>query len=144
MFVDWLNSSPETRGYLSPLSDIVALLVFDHQMHAINLLTRLNWESRVASSHDRASVSDGALRGLVNELADTSCLWAGSALRAADAAPRLCGAPRVEDSEGSPWSFAWTAGPGQSPDALSMQLHGVFRGIRGFAARGEGRRCTAG
>ena len=70
MFVDWINSSPETRGYLSSSSDIVALLVFDHQMHAINLLTRLNWESRVASSHDRASVSGGALRGLVNELAE--------------------------------------------------------------------------
>ena len=70
VFVDWLNSSPETRGYLSPLSDIVALLVFDHQMHAINLLTRLNWESRVVSSREHASGSDGALRGLANELAE--------------------------------------------------------------------------
>jgi hypothetical protein len=70
VFVDWLNSSPEARGYLSSSSDIVSLLVFDHQMHAINLLTRLNWESRVASSHDRASLSDEALRALVNELAE--------------------------------------------------------------------------
>ena len=70
VFVDWLNSAPETRGYLSSLSDIVALLVFDHQMHAINLLTRLNWESRIASSNGHASVSDGTLRRLVNELAD--------------------------------------------------------------------------
>jgi hypothetical protein len=70
VFVDWLNSSPEKRGYLSSSSDIVALLVFDHEMHAINLLTRLNWESRVASSNGRASTSDPPLRGLVNELAD--------------------------------------------------------------------------
>jgi hypothetical protein len=70
VFVDWLNSSPETRGYLSSLSDIVALLVFDHQMHAINLLTRLNWESRVTSSNGQTSVSEGALRSLVNELAE--------------------------------------------------------------------------
>jgi hypothetical protein len=70
VFVDWVNSSPETRGYLSSLSDIVALLVFDHQMHAINLLTRLNWESRVASSDGHANLSDGELRRLVNELAD--------------------------------------------------------------------------
>ena len=55
VFVDWLNSSPETRGYLSSSSDIVGLLVFDHQMHAINLLTRLNWESRVAASGGDAS-----------------------------------------------------------------------------------------
>jgi hypothetical protein len=70
VFIDWLNSSPETRGYLSPLSDIVALLVFDHQMRAINLLTRLNWEARVASDNGTTSVSDPTVRGLVNELAD--------------------------------------------------------------------------
>jgi hypothetical protein len=70
VFVEWLNSAPETRGYLSPLSDIVSLLVFDHEMHAINLLTRLNWESRVKAAGDRASGSDFAVRGLVNELAE--------------------------------------------------------------------------
>jgi hypothetical protein len=69
-FIDWLDSSPETRGYLSPSSDIVALLVFDHQMHAINLLTRLNWESRVASGTHPTAGSDGTVRRLVNEFAD--------------------------------------------------------------------------
>ena len=61
VFVEWLNSSPESRGYVSGSSDISALLVFDHQMHAINLLTKLNWESRGAS---------GAPASLVSELAD--------------------------------------------------------------------------
>ena len=70
VFVDWISSAPETRGYLSSSSDIVSLLVFDHQVRAINLLTRLNWESRVASGEGRASASDSAVRGLVNELAD--------------------------------------------------------------------------
>lgn len=70
VFVDWINSAPETRGYLSASSDIAALLVFDHQMHAINLLTRLNWESRVASSHGSAGGLNGVLAQLVNELAD--------------------------------------------------------------------------
>jgi hypothetical protein len=70
VFIDWLNSAPETRGYLSPQSDIVALLVFDHQMRAINLLTRLNWESRVAPGGAAASVSVPEVRALVNELAD--------------------------------------------------------------------------
>ncbi len=70
VFVDWVNSSPETRGYVSSSSDIVALLVFDHQVHAINLLTRLNWESRVASSAGHASGLDGTIGRLVNELAD--------------------------------------------------------------------------
>ena len=63
VFIDWINSSPETRGYLSPLSDIVSLLVFDHEAHAINLLTRVNWESR-------AGAADGELQRLTDELAD--------------------------------------------------------------------------
>ena len=67
MFVDWIDSAPETRGYLSSSSDIVALLAFDHQMHAINLLTRLNWESRVAPGDGELG---GTRRRLVNELAD--------------------------------------------------------------------------
>jgi hypothetical protein len=70
VFVKWLNSSPESRGYVSPTSDIVALLAFDHQMHAINLLTRLNWESRIASGSGDPLASSGGLRRLVNELAD--------------------------------------------------------------------------
>jgi hypothetical protein len=69
-FVEWLDSRPETRGYLSPSSDIVALLAFDHQMRAINLMTRLNWESRVASSADGGASASGTVRDLVNELAD--------------------------------------------------------------------------
>jgi hypothetical protein len=69
VFIDWLNSTPEARGYLSPQSDIVALLVFDHQMRAINLLTRLNWEARVAPG-GAAAVSSPEVRTLVNELSD--------------------------------------------------------------------------
>jgi hypothetical protein len=87
VFVDWLNSSPETRGYLSPLSDIVALLVFDHQMHAINLLTRLNWESRVVSSQEHAGGSDGAVRSLANELAEY-LLFVGEAPPSVPLTPR--------------------------------------------------------
>jgi hypothetical protein len=49
VFLDWLASKPETRGYLSASSDVAALLVFDHEMRAINLLTRLNWEARLGS-----------------------------------------------------------------------------------------------
>ncbi len=67
VFVDWMNSAPETRGYPSASSDIVSLLVFDHQVHAVNLLTRLNWESRIASSEKAAH---SVPQRLVNELAD--------------------------------------------------------------------------
>jgi len=59
-FIAWRSSAPETRGYLSTESDIASMMVFDHQSHAINLLTRLNWESRI----------DGAWHEVANELVD--------------------------------------------------------------------------
>ena len=37
----------DTSGYLTEQSDIVALAVFEHQMHMMNLLTRMGWEARV-------------------------------------------------------------------------------------------------
>src|SRR5260221_14217948 len=70
VFVDWTNSAPESHGYLSAASDNVALLAFDHQRHANNLLTRLNWEARVASSTAPAIAADSKIRHLINDLAD--------------------------------------------------------------------------
>jgi hypothetical protein len=61
VLVDWMNSAPETRGYLSPSSDIAALLVFDHQVRATNLLTKLNHDARLAPY---------GVAGLVDALAD--------------------------------------------------------------------------
>ncbi len=44
----------DRETYLSPHSDIVALLVFDHQMGMINLLTRVGWEIRFALHEERS------------------------------------------------------------------------------------------
>jgi hypothetical protein len=60
----------ETDSYLSPYSDIVALLVFDHQARMMNLLTRLGWQTRIAAFERRAPASDPALRATANELVD--------------------------------------------------------------------------
>ncbi len=70
VFIQWLNSAPETRGYPSADSDISSLMVFDHQAHAVNLLTRLNWETRVAASQGRPDFANGTLGELVKELTD--------------------------------------------------------------------------
>jgi hypothetical protein len=50
-----LKGRLDTAAYLSPYSDIVALMVFEHQMHMMNLLTRIGWEARYAeySEHVR-------------------------------------------------------------------------------------------
>jgi hypothetical protein len=37
----------DLNGYPTPYSDIVALMVLEHQSHATNLITRLDWEARV-------------------------------------------------------------------------------------------------
>ena len=51
------DSTPEpvalpARQALTPHSDVVALMVFEHQMHLMNLLTRLAWESRTGGRVD--------------------------------------------------------------------------------------------
>jgi hypothetical protein len=43
----------DSPHYLTPHSDIVALLVFEHQMRMMNLLTRIGWETRVALGQSR-------------------------------------------------------------------------------------------
>ena len=40
-------------GYLSANSDIVALLVLEHQSHMLNLITRIGWEARMGSEAGR-------------------------------------------------------------------------------------------
>jgi hypothetical protein len=47
--------------YLTPHSDVAALLVFNHQMHLMNLLTRIGWQARVARA-DRDPAAVPALR----------------------------------------------------------------------------------
>ena len=44
----------DTSGYLTPYSDIAALMVLEHQTHMTNLLTRVGWEFRVAAYEGRA------------------------------------------------------------------------------------------
>ncbi len=44
----------DMTGYLSPHSDIVALLVLEHQVQMLNLITRAGWEARVGADAQRA------------------------------------------------------------------------------------------
>lgn len=42
-----LQGQLDLSGYLTPYSDIVALMVLDHQAHFSNLVTRATWEARL-------------------------------------------------------------------------------------------------
>lgn len=47
----------DLEGYLSPHSDVVALMVLNHQAHMANLITRIGWEVRTVLFR---SAADGA------------------------------------------------------------------------------------
>jgi hypothetical protein len=63
----------DASAYLTPHSDVVALMVLNHQVHMINLLTRLGWEARILA-HDSPATTTGGLpphvRDLVREFVD--------------------------------------------------------------------------
>ena len=53
LHVTSLNGRFDMTGYLSPHSDIVALIVLEHQAQMLNLITRLGWEARVGTEAPR-------------------------------------------------------------------------------------------
>ncbi len=48
-----LTAQFDTSAYPTPYSDVAALLVFNHQVRMLNLLTRLGWEARIAAAAGR-------------------------------------------------------------------------------------------
>ncbi|HYE86167.1 MAG TPA: hypothetical protein VEA16_07420 [Vicinamibacterales bacterium] len=65
-----IDARAQVSLYPLPTSDVVALMVFDHQGRAMNLLTRLGWESRFAAAENRVDFSRGELAGLLKETVD--------------------------------------------------------------------------
>ncbi|HXJ44531.1 MAG TPA: hypothetical protein VNH18_34915 [Bryobacteraceae bacterium] len=58
----------ETGAYVSPHSDIVALMVLEHQTQMHNLMTRVGWEARIAMyENDAINRSLGEPASLVRE-----------------------------------------------------------------------------
>src|SRR6185437_15222534 len=49
----------DTAAYLSPYSDVVALMVFEHQMHMMNLFTRVGWDVRGSLYRDEMNSDKG-------------------------------------------------------------------------------------
>jgi hypothetical protein len=71
--LDSLDGRIDLKGYPAPYSDVVALMVFEHQTHMTNLLTYIDWESRVAEfeRHPTAGSSSGTrIREIARDLVD--------------------------------------------------------------------------
>ena len=58
----------DTSAYLTGTSDIVALMVFEHQTRMTNLMTRLGWETRVAIQDGKLEESRSRLEALVDQM----------------------------------------------------------------------------
>ena len=65
-----LESRFESTDYLTPHSDIVALMVLEHQTQMHNLLTRLNYETRLALHHQ--AVMNEALKEPADRVSDST------------------------------------------------------------------------
>jgi hypothetical protein len=109
LHVKSLEEKFDTDGYLSPHSDVAALMVFDHQMHMTNLLTRVGWEVRSAVYDKRRDLAV-RLRASASELVDY--------LLFVDEAP-LAG--RIEGTSGFAAKFA-AGGPRDSQGRSLRQL----------------------
>jgi hypothetical protein len=59
-----LDRKFDASGYLAPTSDLVALMVFEHQTMATNLITRVAWEARLGREADLAKDIDALVRYL--------------------------------------------------------------------------------
>lgn len=53
-----LDGQFDLSGYLTPYSDVVALMVFEHQTHLANLITRAAWEARLGEESRISEASE--------------------------------------------------------------------------------------
>jgi hypothetical protein len=65
-----LHGKIDTGAYLTPHSDIVALMTLEHQTQMTNLITRVGWEARMAL-HDNEAISK-ALGRPANDLSEST------------------------------------------------------------------------
>jgi hypothetical protein len=87
VLIEWLNRPTDTDRYLASDSDLAALMTFNHQMHGLNLITRLNWDARIVAAESRAPASDAGVAQRVQELAEY-LLFTGEAPTPFEVTPR--------------------------------------------------------
>lgn len=62
----------DTDQYLSPYSDVVALMVFEHEMHMMNLFTQVGWKTRLALYQEETDPSRSHQKEAERVLRETS------------------------------------------------------------------------
>ncbi len=132
-------------AYPAASSDIAALLVFDHQGHAMNLLTRLGWETRIAAAEGRSIFRKASLATVLEETVDY-LLFVGRG--AADAPVQRRSAFSKTFGMAGPRDRAGSLVAGaRSADAavqIPLQLHDLLAGVRRACRSKPARRCSPG
>ncbi len=100
-----LDGRFDTQAYVTPYSDVVALMIFEHQMHMINLFTRLGWEVRVAEGGE-----EGPPRGKAAKVVQAASRELADYMLFADEKPLPS---KVEGTSGFAEKFS-SAGPKDS------------------------------
>jgi hypothetical protein len=67
-----ISGKVDTTKYLTPYSDVVALLILNHQARMTDLLARLGWEARLAASNaaGRLDAPTPRIRDVANDVAE--------------------------------------------------------------------------
>ena len=125
-----LEGQFDLDGYLTPYSDIVALMVLEHQAHFSNLVTRATWETRLGETLRIAEAADALADYML--FVDEATIPGGGIEGSSGFAENS--RRRAEGCEGP------IAARARSEDAaaeVSAQLHDLFAGVPGAAGRAE-------
>ena len=147
-----LNRFFDTGAYLSPHSDIVALMVLEHQTHMTNLITRVGFEARMAvhSSQvinkalgepvDQAQRIDGApYQQRVRRTTRIHALLRRSIDHGTDSWNiRICGSIRKGRTARQKWPVPARSRYDEPFVPLSLQLHDLLGSVRQYAHRSAG------
>ena len=135
-----LRSRFDTTGYLSPHSDAVALLVFNHQLRMMNLLTRIGWEARALAHEGRSQAAiASALRSTAAEVVDYMLFVDEAPLDRRTRHVGVCGIISGAWPAGQQGPLAARSGSATASLHVSVQLHDLFGRVR--PAPGCGQEC---
>jgi hypothetical protein len=128
----------DLNGYITPYSDIVALLVLEHQAHMSNLITRIGWEARVGAE------VDGRWSRPPRSWSTTCCSSTKPNCRAPSRdhlVSRRCSGPRVH-ATAADVHFAISISKTRLMK-YPVQLHDLFGRVQRTARACEGRRLRS-
>jgi hypothetical protein len=130
-----LESVFDARGYVSAHSDIAALMVFGHQGHMMNLITRVGWRpgSRYTIGSSRRAAARRHQRAV-----DYLLFVDEEPLTAAISVRRFCRDVRGARPGRQSGSIVAATRSRTSSAAVSLQLHGLLGGIWRLANRRAG------